>query len=381
MQQSLQLNIIPFTAPFQKAEFAFYKERFDGSYPIFKGDLEGLLDDKFTALELVELEKLYTDFEPAKEGAIVLEIDMLETPHFASHYYRHLIRKHFTGIANIMHQNFTSETEVWFLNSTLSNQKYNVYNQFTLKVQYARVTQGHELVLSYDGTTKVLTQSIATINNFQTEFYNWINCEGVLYRWKYFPQHLKGKYDVSYPVVSNTLKPHFEIAFDVPDLKNRYPKYFKPLNNFYKDYLDTDAFRSILPISPDGFYKPTETQVRVINASSNDLLYANGKTGKEPKKDFKYKGPYALPTSPSNFKFFFIYQSSDKAGAVTELYRYFNSGFKHDQFPFPKMLDYIKLPFQLNISKNIEFDKIENAVSTVHNAIKNAGVFKFTNFL
>ena len=112
MAQTLQLNIIPFTAPIQKAEFAFYKNRTEGSYPIFKSDLGILLNDKFTALELIELEKLYTDFEQAKEGAIVIEIDLVETPHFASHYYRHLIRKHFGGVAHIIYQNFTSETEV-----------------------------------------------------------------------------------------------------------------------------------------------------------------------------------------------------------------------------------------------------------------------------
>lgn len=75
MVQTLQLNIIPFTAPIQEAEFAFYTTRQDGYFPIFKNDLEGLLDDKFTTIELLELEKLYTDFEPPKEGALVIKIN------------------------------------------------------------------------------------------------------------------------------------------------------------------------------------------------------------------------------------------------------------------------------------------------------------------
>ncbi|MBK8611766.1 MAG: hypothetical protein IPL84_17985 [Chitinophagaceae bacterium] len=36
------------------------------------------------------------------------------------------------------------------------------------------------------------------------------------------------------------------------------------------------------------------------------------------------------------------------------------------------MQDYIKVPFELDITKNIEFDSVENAVATVRNAIKNA---------
>ena len=125
--------------------------------------MHGLLDDKLPALELLELEKLYTDFQPAKEGAVVLDIDLSKSHRFASHYYRHLIREYFTGIADIMHQNFTSETEVWFHNLEKSKDKFNVYNQFTLKVQHGRVTNSHELVLSFDGTTKILKTPVGKI--------------------------------------------------------------------------------------------------------------------------------------------------------------------------------------------------------------------------
>jgi len=372
MEQNLILNIIPFTPASGKKTFAFYRERKDDYYPIFKGDLEGLLDDKLPALELLELEKLYTDFQPPKDGAIVLDIDLSKSHRFASHYYRHLIREYFTGIADIMHQNFTSETEVWFHNKEKSTAKYKVYNQFTLKVQHGRVTTGPELVLSYDGTTKVFAKPVSEIYNFNTNLYNWIVCNGVLYKWKYRPQSVINIPEKCFPVLSNEIKPQLDIAHDVPNLSNRYPRYLNTLQNFYNQYLAVEAFKKIIPISNEGFYQPDAKQYRVISSSSNDLMYGGGKTGKEPKKDFKYKGPYQLPTKPSNFKFFFIYQASDKAGAVTELFKYLNSGYKDDRFPFPKMQDYIKVPFELDITKNIEFDSVENAVATVRNAVKNA---------
>ena len=34
------------------------------------------------------------------------------------------------------------------------------------------------------------------------------------------------------------------------------------------------------------------------------------------------------------------------------------------------MQDYIKVPFELDISKNVEFDTVENAVATIKNAVK-----------
>jgi len=381
MQQELRLNIIPFTAPIEEAEFSFYQERINNSYPVFKNDLNGLLSFHFSEAEIENLEKLYTDFLPPKEGALVLNINLTENPRFANHYYRYLIRQYFVGVADIMHMNFTSETEVWFHVPESSTHKFNVYNQFTLKVQHGRVTDSPELVVSYDGTTKVLKTPVSQIYNFKTELFNWISCNGILYKWKYRPQEVINQPENCYPVVSNILKPHFDIAFDVPVLKNRYPKYYNILQSFYSKYLDTEAFRNIIPISDNGFYISTEDQYRIISPTSNDLLYTPPNTGKEPKRDFKYKGPYQLPQKPSNFKFFFIYQASDKAGAVTELYRYFNSGYKDDRFPFPRMQDYIKVPFELDITKNIEFDNVENAVSTIRNAVKNAEWLPDTQYM
>jgi len=206
---------------------------------------------------------------------------------------------------------------------------------------------------------RFLQKPVSEIYNFNTNLYNWIVCNGILYKWKFRPQEVINMPDKCYLVLSNDIKPHLEIANDIPNLTNRYPRYLNVLQDFYTKYFDNDTFRSLIPIGTNGFYKPVAEQYRVINSTSNDLLYSGGKTGKEPKKDFKSKGPYQLPQKPSNFKFFFIYQQSDKAGAVTELYKYLNSGWKDDRFPFPKMQDYIKVPFELDISKNVEFDTVQ----------------------
>jgi hypothetical protein len=381
MKQQLQLNVIPFTPPVQEAVFAFYTKREYGFCRIHKDDLNDLTEGVIDENQLDQGQWLYTDFQPPKKDAILFSVNLKECIHFASHYYRHLIRNHFKDVADIMHSNFTSEIEVWILNTKSNSPKFKVYNQFTLKVQHGRVTDGPELVLSYDGTTKVLTKSISEIYNFNTNLFNWIVCNGVIYKWKYRPADVINQPANCFPVLSNTLKPHFEIAFDVPVLQNRYPKYLNILTDFYNEFLCNDVFRNIIPLSEEGFYKPAEDQLKVISSTSNDLLYSNNQTGKEPKKDFKYKGPYQLPTKPSNFKFFFIYQTSDKAGAVTELYRYLNNGYKDEKFPFPKMQDYIKIPFELDITMNIEFENIQNAVDTVRNAVKNADWLPDTRYM
>ena len=90
MQQTLQLNIIPFSAPVQEAEFAFYTSKQDGYCPIHKDDLNGAIEGIIDESELHYGNWLYTDFAPAKENAILISINLTECKYFAQHYYRHL---------------------------------------------------------------------------------------------------------------------------------------------------------------------------------------------------------------------------------------------------------------------------------------------------
>ncbi len=382
MQQSLQLNIIPFNAPVPVATFAFYNNldlaQNPNYFPIFKNDFGDLLKDIFSKDDLENLVKLYTDFQPAKEGAIEIKINLEETPRFANHYYRHLIRSYFVGKVDIMHQNFTSETELWIHEPKRSTVKYNVYNQFTLKVQHGRVAESAELVVSYDGTTKVLTQSISQIHNFKTELYNWINCDGILNRWNYLTDAQKLNHEKNYPVVSNALKPHFGIPFDVPDFKNRYPKYFEILNDFYAKYLNTDSFKAIIPLSADGFFKPADDVVQRINGTSNELQFGNG-VGVEPKRDLKRLKPYKPVPPPNNVKFFFIYHKPDREKAVKEIYNILKNGY-NGQYPFPRMEEFISQPFEIERDASIAFDNIDDAVTVVQKAIKNQDRLPYTKY-
>ncbi|HOW30702.1 MAG TPA: Piwi domain-containing protein [Bacteroidales bacterium] len=368
--QHLQLNIIPFSAPADEVEFSFYQQKKPGYLPVFKADFAELLENHFSDDQLEGIEKLYTNFQPSLNGGLPLKINLHKSPRVACHYYRFLIRQYFTGIADMVRQNFTSETEVWFLNPESKSPQYKVYNQFTIKVQYNHVSGGPELVLSYDGTTKVYNKSIAEIPNFKTEYYNWINCDGVLNRWIHLTDEQKLHHEKNYPVLSNALKPHLGISFDVPDFKNRYPRYFKLLNEFYSKYLDTDEFRKIIPLSKDGFIKVADEKIQRINGTSNELQFGLG-VGNEPKRDLRRLKPYKPVPGPNNVKFFFIYHKPDKEFAVKTIWQYLKDGFKGN-YTFPRMEEYISLPFELEPKdQHICFDNIDEAVSVVHKAIKN----------
>lgn len=366
MQQNLILNIIPFTAPVQQVTFPFYKEYKEGYCPMYiDTDLPGLLDDTMTKLEQADAPWLYTDFQQPQDGAIMLTIDLTTHTNFAAHYYRHLIFNHFrNGVAHIMHRNFIKEIEVWFLNDELRTGKYNEYNQYTIKIQHNKVTNGPELVLSYDGHTKVYKQNVKQMVGFATEKFNWMNCNGVLHKWKNLPDEHKLNLDKVFPVLSNKLKPELGIRFDSPDLTNRYPKYYKALTDFYSKYLDTDLFRKVLPLAKAGFVTRTQNDFQLINGDSNKLQFGKG-IGKEPKTDLKRLGPCRPVPPPNNVKFFFIYHQSDKP-LMEKLKEYFLNGYKYH----PNMQDFIHQTFSFDESLDICFDSVDTAVKTIWDNIK-----------
>ncbi|NNV57801.1 Piwi domain-containing protein [Limnovirga soli] len=366
MQQNLLLNIIPFNPPVHQVTFAFYKEYKEGYCSFYvEEDMTGLLDGKMTLLERADFPWLYTDFQQPQEGALVLDIDLTIHTDFAAHYYRHLIFNHFkNGVAHIMHRNFTKEVEVWFLNEVSNSVKYNVYSQYTLKVQHNKVSNGPELVIAYDGTTKVYKQSVKEMVGFDTAKFNWMNCNGILHRWKYLPDEHKLNLHKVFPVVSNTLKPELGIRFDIPDLTNRYPKYYKEITGFYTKYLDDETFRKIIPLVKTGFVTRTIDQFEVISGDSNKLQFGKG-IGKEPKLDLKRLGPCRPVPPPNNVKFFFIYMLADKP-LMEKLKGYFLKGYKYH----PNMQDFIHQTFSFDESLDICFESTDTAVKTIWESIK-----------
>lgn len=378
MQQSILLNIIPFAPAAKELTFKFltHKPDHETFSPIHKDDLEGQLVGIIEEEKLEHGNWLYTNFSHDLEDAFSMTVNLVESPYFALHYYRHIIREYFRKHASLMHCNFTKDIVVWYEAKDQSSTKFTLFYQFTLKLQQARISEGPEMVVSFDGTTKILKKSLADINNFDTQLYNWIAYKNRLYRYKYMPADIKNDLANAFPVLSNTLKPHFEIAFDSPDFKNRYPKYLQNINGFVKKYLNDPTLIQQLGFKAELYTTDQEGEVGTIESESFDLEYGKDPkgvrySGRDPHKDFKKYKAYMPAPPPNNVKFFFIYQKDQKTTAVKALYEFLKDGYKHDRWPFPSMEAYISQPLQLDIEANIEFKTIETAFDTIKTAVKN----------
>ncbi|KPM46583.1 Piwi domain-containing protein [Jiulongibacter sediminis] len=377
MNQQLQINIIPLNPKEEELTFHFltHKPDHETYSPIHKNDIGDQLFEVVNESDLEHGNWLYTNFGEPQEGSIALKLNLKEHPYFALHYFRHVLREHFRNGAAIMHRNFTKDIELWYEAKEQNNQKYTLYYKFTLKVQHAYITEGPELVFSFDGTSKVLKKSLAEIKNFNTRLYHWIAYKSRLYEYNYMPEEIKNDLQNAYPVLSNTLKPFFEIAFDSPDLRNRYPKYKRNLDGFAVKYLSHPHLKEVLGIIPKMTSIEEEGQIDKISDLSYDLEYGkdrfgNRYTGRDPKKDFKKYKAYRPVPPPNTVKFFFIYQKNQKNTAVKTLYNFLKDGYKHDRWPFPPMEEYISQPFQLDLDANIEFENIDTAFETIRKAVR-----------
>lgn len=368
MQQTLLLNIIPFTPPVTKAAFAFYKGWFPGAYSVYiSEELLPLVkhyhqpDPKKT-----ETNWIYSDFLPLREDGIELEIDLTVHLQFAEHYYRFLISNYFRDIAPIMRRNFTKEVELWMLDKSLKNDEYNQYYKFTLAVQHS-VTNTPELIVSYDGNSRVLKKSMGQLPNLNTLLYHWMNYRGFLYHWdEDFPGEALQNRDEVFPVISNPLGAELDIIFPKSDKKNRYPFFYRLITGFYNKYLKNDAFRSIIPLSQNGFLIRNAGHFYRIDTQANLLEFGQNKTGTDPYRDLRDHGPYKTIEKPYNVRLLFVYQKSDE-NIVKTLKLHFDNGFKGAK----SLSEFVKFPYSYKDEWNIAFDNLIEAVRTCYNSLSN----------
>lgn len=320
MEQIL-LNVIPFTPTQDKLTFAFYGDKIPGAASI-KWDK---LFEEFPEDRDPQAQSYYSDFQTVREGAIVKEIDVFNAIKFSQHYFRYLILNHFKTIAGaIVFSNFTRDIEVWFEDKEFSNPDYKIYNKFTIKIQYNNVANsGYELMLAYNGTSKLWKQCIADIEDYDTGNYTMVVHKGIIYSYAKMDAELKQDIENIYPILNNEIKRDWDIE-EERKIENRYPIFLGHLQHFYKTYLNTKEFNSIIKLSPKGFYIVPEKKIFKTSAGSNVLQFRDG-THVNPFMGINDHKPLKSYTDKP-VKFFFIYHKDDGALIKDTFYEYITKG-------------------------------------------------------
>lgn len=366
VQQNLRINIIPFRHPVDEMEFSFVKEKQPGYFPLPKWAYPKYLWENYEE-ELQDIDCLYSDFSNQAGADYKVSINLKDNWKFADHYYTKSIFKYFLQKADAVRFGFVNDVEVWLLDNTKKNPKYNTYKRFSLRVQYAKVSGGMELAVSYDGTSLVHKQSLADLRDIDPEKISKVIYNKEVYSYQREEnQHIKLYLEDIYPILSNRLLESLQIDRPFRRIPNKYLPYWKEITTFYNTYLNNDEFKALIPLDPNGFKQIKDNKILYTKSNSNELKFGKG-TGIEPKKDFLRLGPYR-PSNQPNVRLIFIYQKSDKKKYVSKLYNVLREGLHHPQYgeQFPAMLRAIKQNFVLEESAGIEFESSDTALAEIN---------------
>lgn len=383
LKQTISLNIVPFTTSVTEKEFAFYNKKGEGFYPIKWQALFQIMP------EWMEKNKqhLYSDFQEPKPGAVVTaKIDLVKHFHFAQHYFRYLMLQYFKGKADVVFPNFTKDIEVWFHDKTLDTAKCKGYQNFTVKVQYGRVSAGFELVISYDGTSKILKKSLKDLVDIPQDDFKKINCNGIMKSIHKVTPEDKQHLENLFPMLSNPMKPQFGIPYDTPDFNNRYPEYYERINWLYDNCINTLEFQAATGITVNGFHTVPNDKVIRTHHFSNHMLFGKGATDVNAQKGMLANGPY-LPSPHNKVRIFFIYPISEREKLVKEFHTYLTQGYMGKDYYgnfkklFPNLTDYINQPFTMDPKDSISFTSAATALQEITEALKNKDFKPDTRYL
>src|SRR5690606_15970017 len=120
--------------------------------------------------DLSQYEHIYTTFTEVIPNAPTIKIYLRNQKELSIYrqYLKHHIKSHFLSQGFIVTKNFVRDVQVWIPSKKENTNDYNLYYKFSFKIQFAKLSELPELIVSYDGTSKVLTRPVKDIE--ETEY-------------------------------------------------------------------------------------------------------------------------------------------------------------------------------------------------------------------
>lgn len=358
MSEQLHFNILSFDWPSKAPIFYFTLQDAEGLHRVHRSKFSKQLLEALPILEDTDIEYVYTSFDKPIENAVALELEMYdEELKIYKQALRHRIKAYFKEKGLVVLRNFVQDIEVWLPEKENNNPHYRRYYKFSLKIQFATVSKNPELVVAYDGISKVMKMSIADIED-TTLIKKTIYNQGAFNYQKM--QHPDKEdffneidFEEAFPLLNRDLARAYNIEVPLPDRDNRYKKYLEMINAFAKGYLLTEEFKNIIPIYGNTFIKVPKNRVNHIDAIKGTLEYGFKKTGRIPKMELGKFKPYRRPKHP-NIKFFFIHHKNHQP-EIRTLYEFLTEGTGEGTY-FKGLEKYINVKASLAPNHFIEFE-------------------------
>lgn len=366
------INILTFEHPEKEKIFGFKLKKENGHSPLRRGEFPRELWSKYQE-ELDEINYLYCDFSSTDNCDFNITVDLTYSIYFAKHYYHFQIAQYFKEVAHVVHPNFVNSATIWFEAPAESTTEYKLYYKFTLAVRLAMISDKPELIVSFDGTSKVLNKSLLQLSseNINIDSVYWMVHNGMLVRRdENLPEDFNNHLDEYRPVLSNDLADALNYTRSFKINKDKYADYFKNISVLLKKYLNTEDFKKIIPHC--GEWHKLES-VSLTSEGTNLLKFGMG-THTDPYEGLKAFKPCVL-APPGQYKFFFICHESDtKVANLFHLYSERKKGYiDFNQF--------ISLPLVYDKKLHITFSDNDNPLEEIRKKLSEADLKPNINYL
>jgi hypothetical protein len=362
--QNLLINKISFSHPEKEKAFAFTTVK---KQDYFRFSIKKLSENVVKQLpeKLLNETFIYTQFNQQEDETFSLKINLSENPSFCFKYYTWLIHEHLKEKADFALHNFINDNEFWYIDDSLSNETFNTYRKFTIKVDFEHSKNNPELVISYDGVSKVLKQNIEQLSGqgISTNLYGNVVSNKYVNKYKRLTDKDKYHLEQVFPVLNVDLHLALKIPFETPDKSNKYKKYLSNLNNFFKNYINTPAFKAIIPHNGNWQTIPS-TKIFRTTLGSNSLKFGENHTNIFPYDGMKTAGPVEI-IDEKHVKIFFIYHSED-VHVLEELKKYISK-----EKGFISFTKFLRFPFSYDDSMNLVFADKDNPIPDVLTYLEN----------
>ncbi|GHV66817.1 hypothetical protein FACS1894199_11020 [Bacteroidia bacterium] len=300
IEENLFLNTLSFEFPKEPVTFYFsLEDRTDCRLTMLKKHNLFPQNIKDIFPNIVKSDMLFTSFDRQTDGLLPLAVDfrLPENYFLVKRFYNRLISGYLKNRGLFVEPNhITKDNQAWKLNNyENSRQDCNLYDRFTLKVDYDHFNRRPQLILSFDRPALVYKTSVETLLTSAdtdpftpsdtpqptADLVNRVLYEqpvtredGTVYnirkidKHKYLSENWK-EYNTqfAYPIMNRKLAAYlgFDDETDEEQAnansqyadfmpKNRYKKYYDKIKYFYQTFLDNADFRVLFPIAKDGFF-------------------------------------------------------------------------------------------------------------------------------
>ena len=241
MGNKLLFNALTFDWPSENLTFYFSKDDSIKCTRLHRTLFPDSIHAIFPGISRNGTEFIYTTFTYPGEGFLPLEIDFKnENPALIKRFYNWQLKHYFFHKQNLpVKTNFVKDNQVWVHNRTDSKKDWWVFDKFTLKIQFAKLSRFPELVLSFDGQSKVLKRDVGSlIQDVDPECVNLVLTNRRLFRWEHVENDENTDYNKIYPVLNKDIYEALGMPPEIPRPENRYPKYHRKIIGFLNKYLN-----------------------------------------------------------------------------------------------------------------------------------------------